>query len=196
VDISLFGLWFVCGLGTAVFAALTPVSRSGAVLSAVAFVVGAGWMRLPFAPATAAVGVTVFVAAAAYLVRPPRPILGHALAGLLAGLWTGVLERQGLPLAAAIPIAMAVPALSAMLRARRVEFAPAPLRDEALLFTVVLGLFAAAAPAIVDGWHSAVTLNLQASQPDAARTAIPAWAVSLSAAALAAGGLFSIWSRR
>jgi len=175
---------------------VAPLSRRRALLGVAAFVAGAWWTRLPVVPTTAAVGATVFVAAAAFLVRPPHVMLAPALAGLLAGLWAGVLERQGLPLAAAIPVAMVVPALSAWLRGRRAEFAPAPLRDEALLFIVVLGLFAAAAPAVVDGWHSAVTLSLQASQPDGARSAIPLWTVSLSAAALAAGGLFALWSRR
>lgn len=172
------------------------MSRGGALLCAGAFVAGAWWVRQPFAPPGAAVGIAAFVAAGAYLVRSPHPRYATALAGLLAGIWTGVLEFQGLPAAAAIVIAGALPLTSAWLRAHRAAFAPPALRDEALLFTIVLGLFVAAAPEIVAGWHAAIALNLQSVEPAAAGAAIPVWAVTATTAALISGGLFSLWSRR
>jgi hypothetical protein len=197
VDIALLGLWFVCALGTAVFAALTPLSRAGAMAFVPALALGAWWIRQPAAPATAAVGLAAAAIAAWQLVREPRAVVSWTTAGLLAGLWTGVLAYQGLPAIGAVVIAAALAVTSAWLRQRRAGFAPAPLREEALLFLIVLGTIAAAAPGVVDGWHAAGNFNLQSGEPQTGDvTGLPAWTLTLATTALISGGVYSLWSRR
>jgi hypothetical protein len=195
VDASQLALWFVCGLGTAIFAALHPMRRGAAVAFAVSAVAGAWWsyVGVPIDASPATLGGIVASIAALYLTRAPRPVYAIALAGLLAGVWLGTLTSAGWPLAAAV--AGAVPLISARLRARHAAFAPPPLRDEALIFALALGVVVAAAPTIVDGWHAATNLKMQAPEPGSAAV-IPAWTLSLSGAALFLGGLYSLWSRR
>jgi hypothetical protein len=62
---------------------------------------------------------------------------------------------------------------------------------------VVVGIAAAAAPGITDGWHAAVNLSVQGGQaPDATTVPMPVWTLVTASAALLSGGLFSVWSRR
>jgi hypothetical protein len=195
VDISLLALWFVCGLGTAVFAAAAPRTRPAVVVAVGAFAIGAWWIRQPFAPTTSAVAVAAALIGAAELIRERRPVLVLGTAGLLAGIWTGVLEFQGAPTVAAIAVACAVPVGSAFLRGRRPAFAPPQLREEALLFIVILGVIAGAAPGITEGWRAATNLNLQGGEVER-DVAMPLWTLAVASAALLSGGLFSLWSRR
>jgi hypothetical protein len=160
-----------------------------------AFAVGTWWVGQPFAPSTPAVAIAVTVMAAWILIRAPRGSYAIVMAGLLAGLWTGVLRYQGLPLPAAALIAAGVPIVSARLRTRRTAFAPPALREEALLFMVILGVVAAAAPGISDGWRAATNLNLQGAGSEQ-ETVIPMWTLLMASVALVSGGLFSLWSRR
>jgi hypothetical protein len=197
VELPVLALWFVCGLGAVVLAAVAPHSRTQAVVGMAGFAIGAWWARQPFAPTTAGVAIVAALVAGMELVRPQRQPLAIALAGLLAGTWSAVMQRQGLPVVAAIAVAAALPAMSVYLRTRRPAFAPPALREEALLFLVALGVTAAAAPGIVEGWRAAGTLNLQIGEAEAAgSTAMPTWTVVVASAALVTGGLFSLWSRR
>ena len=197
MDISLFSLWFVCGLGTASFAALAPVTAWRASAGVLAFIIGAWWMRLPLAPGVSAVALATALLAAAYLLRAPRPTYALAFAGLLAGFWTDALNSEGVPLAAAAVVAAAVPIISSRLRTIRPAYAPAPLREEALLFMIVLGVIGAAAPGVTEGWRAAANLSIQgASAPTATAVAIPAWTIAVAAAALLSGATYSLWSRR
>jgi hypothetical protein len=71
------------------------------------------------------------------------------------------------------------------------------LREEALLFLIVLGIAAGATPGIIDGWRAAGTLNMQATGPEASTGVVmPLWTLYVASAALVSGGLFSMWSRR
>lgn len=196
MNLTLLSLWLVCGLGSAVFAALAPMTRGGVLAFGIAFAGAVAWARLPLAPSAATVDVAAAVTAALCLLSA-RPLLAAGMAGLLAGFWTIVLADQGLPGPAAVVVAPVLALVSAALRVRRPRFAPEPLREEALLFMIALGLVAAAAPALSDGWHAAANLSLQSRQPGAAvTTAIPAWTLSVALTALVTGGLFSLWSRR
>jgi hypothetical protein len=197
VDIASLALWFVCALGTAALAAVGPQSRAGSVLGMAGFALAAWWIRQPFAPSTAAVAIVVAVAAALELVRPRQQPYAIVLAGWLAGVWSGVLQVQGMPLTAAMVVAATLPAASAYLRIRRPAFAPAALREEALLFLVILGVVSAAAPGIAEGWRAAGNLNMHSGEAVASPTAgMPMWTLVVASAALLTGGLFSLWSRR
>ena len=195
---TLLALWFVCGLGTAILIAATPLSRAGAAMAVTAFAFGAWWARQPFAPSAATVAIAAAVIAVWQIVRPPRHPYAAIMGGLLAGVWTAVLDAQGLPLVAAIPIAALLPTASAWLRARRAVFAPPALVEEALLLLAVVGILAAALPGIADGWHAAVNLSVRSGQSANGTTdaAMPMWTLAVASAALLSGGFFSIWSRR
>jgi len=194
VDISGLSLWFVCGLGAASFAAVVPASKRAVIWFAVTYIAGAWWIHQPFAPSAASIGLSAALVAGVYLLRAPRPGYAIGLAGLLAGLWMGVMKFQGLPSGVAAAVSVSVPLVSARLRAARPAYAPPRLREEALLFVMVLGLIAAAAPAVLDGWRAAAVLNVQG--PETAVAAIPAWTLMVATGALVSGGIYSLWSRR
>ena len=196
MDIAALGLWFVCGLGAASFAALVPVSARVALGCPVPYIAGVWWIQQPFAPSTAVIGLAAALVAGVYLLRAPRPEFAIGLAALLAGVWAGVMELQGLPLGVAVIASLIVPVASAWLRATRPAYAPPRLREEALLFVMVLGVIAAAAPTVLDGWRAAAVLNLQGGGQETAVAAIPAWTLTVATGALVSGGIYSLWSRR
>jgi hypothetical protein len=197
VDTSSLGLWFVCGLGAAIFSAAGPASGRAALAGAAGFAIGVWWLSQPFAPTATLVGCLVAVTAAFCLLRRLRPLYAMGLAGLLAGVWVGPLEAEGVPLVVAALFAAAVPVASARLRGSGRAFAPPALRDEALLFAVMLGLVVAAMPTVIDGWHAAANLKLQGTDAaGAAGAGMPLWTSTISCAALVGGGLYSLWSRR
>jgi hypothetical protein len=127
------------------------------------------------------------------LARPRHWWLTSMAAGALAGLWSTLLQRQGVPLPAAIAAAAALPALAAWLACHRPRFAPPPIRDEALLVTFVVAMAVAVAPGVLDGWNAALALNVSA---EAAPSAVPGWTLGLGCASLVLGALYSTWSRR
>jgi hypothetical protein len=196
VDISGLSLWFACGLGAAAFAAVVPLSKRAALWCVVLFGAGAWWIDQPFAPSAAIIGVTAALVAGAYLLRAPQPEYAIAFAGLLAGWGAGVMEFQGLPSGLATLLSLSVPLVSAHLRGTRPLYAPPRLREEALLFVIVLGLAAAAAPTVAEGWHAAARLNLAGRGQETAAAVIPVWTLGVAAGALVSGGIYSHWSRR
>jgi hypothetical protein len=198
VTLEVLALWFVCSLGTAILAAVAPLSRSALAVLGAAFVTGAWWAQQPFAPSTPLVAIAAALMAVWQVARSPERPYAAVMAGILAGLWTAALNQQGLPLVVAIPAAAMLPIGSAYLRARREVFAPPALRDEALLVLAVVGTAAAALPGVAEGWHAAVNLSVQGGQPPApsADTAMPGWTLAVASVALVSGGLFSLWSRR
>jgi hypothetical protein len=197
VDTALLFVSFVCALGATIFAALDPGGWMPPVLGAASFVAAAYVATAVAVPAPAAVSLLAAVAAAWHLVRAPRSPLTLAWAGILAGVWAGLLRAQQCPLGLAIAIAVMPPVVSWWLARRRPHFAPPRLREEALLCLIVVGVVAAAAPGLTDGWHAAVDLSLQSSGAgEAARISTPAWAAASTVVALVSGGLFSLWSRR
>ena len=193
----MLALWFVCGLGTTALAAVAPRSRGARLAFAAGVLAGAWSIRQPLAPSPPAIAVAAAFVAALELTRTPRLPFAMAAAGLLAGIWTGVLERQGLPVLAAAAVAVTLPLGSAYLAMRRPSFAPVTLRDEALLFLVILGIVAAAAPGIADGWRAAGSLNLRTGDAGPSETVtMPWWTLGTASAALLSGALVSLWSRR
>jgi hypothetical protein len=105
-----------------------------------------------------------------------------------------MLQFGGVPLSVAVVAATTPPALAAFFSRGMPGFAPAALREEALLVMLVLGIGVAAAPGIAAGWQSAATMNLQ--QKEAASQAVPGWTLLLTLGAAAAGGLSAVWMRR
>jgi hypothetical protein len=197
VDISLLSLWFVCALGSAIFGALASPAASSAMAFILSFVAAALWTWHPLAapPVTASLFAVLF--AGVSLVRGARPLYAAAAAGLLAGFWTDALRAQGLPSVAAVVVAPSIALLSAWLSVSRRGFATELLREEALIFALVLGVVAAAAPSVTEGWRAATNLNVQAQDTQGtAATAIPVWTIALASTALLSGGAYSLWSRR
>jgi hypothetical protein len=197
MDAIHLGLWLLCGLGTAVFAAIHPLSRRHLAVAVAAYGVAAWWTVMLSPPSASPLGSIVALGAALSLTRTPKPVYLAALAGLLAGAWVGVATAARVPLAAAAVAAAIVPFASAMLRARAPQFAPREMREDALIFMVCFGLIVAAAPTVAEGWRAAGNLKLQsADSRPVAFAVMPTWTLVLSSAALMCGGLYSLWSRR
>lgn len=192
MGMSALGLWYACAFGTVVFATDVPLRRVPVAAAAAAFAVGAWWV-VPDGVVAVALGAA---AIAAWGVSGRLPPMAAALAaGALAGVWTGQLGSQGLPWALAALLAASGPVLSCVMTARRPDFAPRAVRDESLLIVGALGVLAAAAPTVVEGWRAAGNLALQSHAPDV-QALMPEWALTLTGTAAALGGLSAIWSRR
>lgn len=185
-------LWLLCGIGAAVFAATAVRGRWSLGLLAAGFLAGA-IVSFPAPPASEWLGVLAALVAVTGLVWPRHWILTSLTAGLLAGVWSALLQAQSLPPVAAVVFAAGVPAASAWCAARRPEFAPPVLRDEALLVTAIVALAVAVAPGVADGWRAAVQLNVRIDGPQAD---VPVWALVVGLTAMGSGALFSAWSRR
>jgi len=183
----------LCGFGAVVFAAGAGNNWRRWLSLGSGFLVAIAWSRTgrPLDPMW--VGGIVAVAAIYQLVRPPRPLLMAASSGLLASVWGVILHEQGVPLAAAITIAVASPISSAWLAGQRSDFAPRALFEEALLMLLCLAVVVAMAPGVYEGWESAVALNVV---PESNRRAVPTWVLLVNTAAVALGGLVSLWKRR
>jgi hypothetical protein len=133
-------------------------------------------------------------AALLLLFRSRLWVLAAGAAGVAAGAWVGILQIQGVPLLAAIPLAAVAPALSLVLAARRPGFAPPDLADEALLAVAALGLVVVVAPEVSSGWRSAALLN--ADDAMGASLMLPAWLLLACGALAVLGGFHSIRRRR
>jgi hypothetical protein len=129
VELALLALWYVCGLGAAVFASSAPVRMVPAAVGAASFAVVTWGVDPGRLVAVSVVGPAVASTAAFQIVRAVSPTLSAAMAGVLAGARTGVLESQGVPAIVAPVIAASVPVSAAWLARRHHAFAPARLRD-------------------------------------------------------------------
>lgn len=186
-------LWMLCGFGAAVFAAVAARGWWTVGIAVAGFVLGAVSAGPDLAVDPSWVATLAALVAVLALAWPGHWVLTALACGALAGIWSALLQAQGLPPTAAVPAAAAVPALSAWLANRRPVFAPPRLRDEALLAVVVLGAAVAVAPGVLDGWRTALTLAVDARSVG---QSVPAWTVALSVGSLAGGGLYAAWSRR
>jgi hypothetical protein len=192
-------LWVLCALGSVALAAApgrapwTPWATQIAV--GLGLAAGAWWLGPRDVPDVEWVGLTALAIAATRLAHPTSlraMIVAAFAAGILSAVWMSVLRIAGVPLWAAVAVAAAPPMAAAYLTPTNPRFAPAIVRDEALLITMTLGLAVAAAPRIADGWRSAILLNIQ----DGSRALVlPVWTVALAAVAMAAGGAYSVWRR-
>jgi hypothetical protein len=90
-------------------------------------------------------------------------------------------------------IVAAVAGVSGYLSMTRAVFAPAPLREEAAIALLVIGLAVAMAPGVVTGWSAAQALNL----PDRNTSApmVPSWVIAVGGGAIFLGGAHRLWRR-
>jgi hypothetical protein len=149
------------------------------------------WLTVP---EIGALAFCIAAAAVACLVRLGPAWLPPIAAGITGAVWISLLEAQGLPWPPAVLLAAALLAAAAMLPMRRQDFAPADVRDEALVLVACFALLLAVGPDVADGWRSATALTaepLAAAGPDVG----PALA-ALVVACLLLGGVYSFWKRR
>jgi hypothetical protein len=187
-------LWFTSVIGSVACAAAVAGKRRSVGVVLAGFLVGAYLFRDGRVPEPGFVGVIAAVAAGLQLFRPAYTDVGAACAGILAATSGAVLESFG----AATPIAWiatVAPALLALVWSHRnPKFAPAAMREEALLMVMLLGLGTAVVPEVVDGWRSASALSSAPSE--AAGRAMPAWVLLISGTAALLGGVWSLWRHR
>lgn len=185
-------LGLLCALAAATFASVPIGSDPGRVWFAAAagFVGASVWLR----PEPTSVGLLIAVIAGVQLVWPKHGWLMVAASGLVAGLWASLLSTQGLPGPPAWLLAGSLPLASAWLAARRPQFAPTALREEALLAVCGLGAMVATGPTVAAGWGSASALNVEPA--GGVRQALGLWVVLLGAASIALGGWHSLRRRR
>lgn len=195
MQLNLFfhSLAMLCSLASVAFVTVHTRAR-GQVAFALGFVLTAISVDPNRLPDPVWVGSVVALLGAVGLVRPGWAALVAAGGGVLAGIWVSMLRVEGLPLHVAAVVAATPPALAAFFSRRTPGFAPAALREEALLVMLVLGIGVATAPGVAAGWQSAVTLNFQ--QKDVASQAVPAWTLLLTLGAATVGGLYTAWMRR
>lgn len=166
----------------------------GQALAALGFAAGVAVGRLSRLPDPVWAGGAVACLAILAILRPRLRTVVAAGGGALAGVWASMLSLEGLPLAIAVVVAGAAPALSAFFTRRDPRFAPLALGDEALVVVFILAVVVAIAPGVIGGWQSAGVLNLL--QKDVAPQVVPVWTLVLTLGAAALGGLYTVWTRR
>ena len=148
------------------------------------------WIAIQGAPEPASIGAATAVVAWLVLLRPGWRLLAAAAAGSLSALWIDFLSDRGLDLAPATLLVAAVVGFSAWATARRPDFAPAGIREEALLAVCGLGLIVAVGPRLVAGWTSAAALN---ATPGAIQAPGPeGWVILVIVGAMALGGALAL----
>ncbi|MES1255234.1 MAG: hypothetical protein ABUS56_06495 [Acidobacteriota bacterium] len=193
-------LWLLCSLGATVFAAAASARWLAWLLIALGFV-AASTLSAAVPDASVAGSVAALVATALLARADAGRLLGGLVmpaaavcAGVLAA-WSGaLLHANGVPRAGALAVGAAWPTLSACLVATRRDFAPQAIREEALLLVSGAGLGVAMVPHLVEGWRSAVALNVQ-PLADGAVLAVPAWTLLVVTGALGVGGMSALFSR-
>jgi hypothetical protein len=187
-------LLMLCGLGAAIFATSISGRRNSFHAIWLGFGSAAVLIRPEALPNAGWTGCIVAGVAALRIFRPDVRLLTPLCAGALAGLWSVLLQIQGLPWPAAIAAAASVPALSAFLSIRSPAFAPEALREEAMLAMLFMGFAVAVIPEVSAGWQSALALNRE----DSASTnrILANWVLVLSGASIVLGGLYSLLRRR
>lgn len=186
-------LWMVCALGAIVFAAVSACQLRQIGALAVGFASAAAWSSATQPPEPGWVGIFTAAAVGTSLFAPRSALAVVAWGGALGGLWTGLLELQGLSAWTATGIATGTLALTIVLTRTRAVFAPDVMLDEALLAVGALGVAVAILPGILDGWRAAANLNSGAST---SHIAAPLWTTGLVIAFAAMGALHSLWSHR
>jgi hypothetical protein len=195
VTLTFHALWMLCALGSVVLAAAAAGSGIPALVAmAAAFLATVRIVGAAALPDPGLAGAVTVAAAAIFLFRPRYAVFGAALGGALAGMWTGLLEVQGLPSPAAIGVAAVVLGVARYLTRTRPSFAPEQLRDEGLLAIGLLGLVVATLPGVLDGWQAAT--NFAATSDRVSQAIVPAWTIALLLSSTTLGAAYSLWSRR
>lgn len=180
----------LCALAAAVFATSAADRAGGIVALPLGFLSTALWIATQGAPPAAPIGAATAGVAWLVLLRPGWRLLAAAAAGSLSALWIHFLSGRGLDLLPATLLAVGVVGFSALATARRPDFAPAGIREEALLVVGGLGLIVAVGPQLVAGWSSAAALN---ATPGAIKAPGPeAWVLLVVVGALALGGALAL----
>jgi len=187
-------LLMLCALGAATFATTTAGKYKSLISVVLGFAAATIFFRAQFLPDAAWIGMTVAVVAALQIFRKDVRWLSPLCAGALGGLWSVLLQIQGLPMVVSIPIAAVVPAAAGYLAARRKAFAPEALREEAMLLMLVLGLAVAIIPEVTSGWQAALALNRDEGKTSDQINAN--WVLVLSSVSVVLGGLYSLLRRR
>lgn len=183
-------LQLLCLLAAATFAALSAAQPRALVLLAVGAVLGAASSAI----VATSLPLIIAVAAGVLLARPQWQLVPPIAAGLAAGAWTAMLATQGVPVIAALVVAVVAVSAAVWLAAHRPGFAPALLRDEALLVVGALAMVLAASDAVAEGWRAALNLAavpLAGNEPKGG-TGL----VAVVVASVVLGGGYSLWKRR
>jgi hypothetical protein len=187
-------MWMLCALSAIAFAAIAAHAPARLAAFVAGFVIAAAAVAAWGLPDAPVAGVAAVAAVAVYLWRPRHAPAAVACGGALGGLWPELLRMQGVPSLAGVAAAASILALTVWLSQARPAFAPPVLQDDALLGVLALGLVLAVLPGILEGWQSAVTLNVGGANSD--RAGLPAWLVFMVVGSLAMGAAHSVWSRR
>jgi hypothetical protein len=127
------------------------------------------------------------------LMRPKFVWVAIVFGGILASLLGSLLQFEGVGVFPAMLSPAALLVVSVGFGMCRPKFAPAAIRDDALILIAVLGLLLAVAPGLAEGWRSAVTLNV--GERGASSQAVPVWVLVMGGASLGLGGAYSVWRR-
>lgn len=190
--VSAFGI--LCGFAVVVFiAASRPGIRaltSTAVVAVLTFVaLPAGSLPDPVWSALGALGL-----AALLLWRPELSLIAAGAAGAAATGWYSLLVAQGLGVWPSLAVVGLLTVAVLVLHWRSERFAPAHLREEALLIVAAFALIVACWPAVEAGYRSATVLT--AERVSAPALAEARWALQLSLSLVLLGGLYGYWKRR
>lgn len=193
LNLFFHALWMLSGIGAAVCAAETRRARDVAIFGA-AFVAASVWLGPQRPPDPAWIGGLAAIGAAHRLAWPARSAVIATVGGVLTASWGALMHIEGLPPAAAIVAAAALAGVTGYLAVARPVFAPAVLREEALMALLLIAIVVAIAPGVITGWSAAQTLNL----PDRNTSApmVPSWVVAVGGGAVFLGGVHRLWSRR
>ena len=186
------GFWLFCGLGACVFAALAAKQKH-VFLLITGFIAAMAWIWLERLPDPVwmeglAVGIVILI-----FRRPTLIWLALVFGGILAGLLGSLLQSEGIGVVPAALGSVALLAVSAGFGIGRPKFAPAAIRDDALILVASVGLLLAVVPALSQGWQSAVALNV--GERGSSAPPVPVWVLVIGGASLGLGGAYSVWRR-
>jgi hypothetical protein len=188
----------LCALASAVFAASFAslprgFSQSSSIAAAIALFALTTRVLSNATMDASWTGGLVAAAAGWQILYPRHGIVALGVAGSLAAAWATLLAAAGISRIVALPVAAGVPIVTAMLASRNRGFAPAILREEALLLILFFAVIVSMGPTILRGWQSALALNTIDER--AALTMVPVWTVSFVVLSMTAGGLWALWRR-
>ena len=186
-------VWMLCALATETFAAASARDPFRAIGFTAGVVAGIALARTGPPDPTLAGGLAA-IAVAVFLFKPQYSALAAVPGGVVAGLWSALLQAQGLPFLLAPLVVVALIGVSALLARSRKTFAPRRLIDEGLLAIGALGIATLTLPSILDGWQTAVALAATSTRQ--ASVTLPLWTAAFLVGCLSLGGVYSAWSRR
>jgi hypothetical protein len=181
-------------LGAAVFtaSAVRGWQSIGAIVGG--YIAALVWVTPLRLPDPVWVGCMAAILAALQLFRPRYGLVSAAFGGALAALCGPLGTVLGIAAPAGAAFGAAEAAIVASLSFRRPEFAPRPMRDEALLGIVGLGTLVALMPGVMSGWQTALALNIE--DKGSMNQVVPGWTLTVGIMAVVSGGLYALWRHR